>query len=67
MKYGDVVAEYREKSIVIGKRVRMRRISGESFFATVLDVTDSGALLVLREDGVREELISAEVSVILGN
>jgi biotin-(acetyl-CoA carboxylase) ligase len=65
VKYGEVVAEYREKSIVIGKRAEMRRISGESFFATVLDITDSGALLVLRDDGEREELISAEVSVIL--
>lgn len=61
--YDSIIAEYRSRSVVIGKRVEMRRISGERFWATVLDVTDSGALLVLREDGVREELISAEVSV----
>ena len=67
MKYSEVISEYREKSIVVGKRAEMRRISGESFFATVLDITDSGALLVLRDGGVREELISAEVSVVLGD
>ena len=65
--FEDVIKEYRSFSILSGKRALLRRISGESFFATVLDVTDDGALLVLRDDGVREELISAEVSVILGD
>ena len=63
--FPDVIFEYRSLSVLIGRRAEMRRISGEVFFATVLDITDGGALLVLREDGVREELISAEVSVIL--
>ena len=63
--YESIMAEYRKMSVVTGKRVLMRRISGESFFAEVIDVTDGGALLVLREDGKLEELISAEVSVIL--
>ncbi len=62
--YADIIKEYRSLSVVIGRRAEMRRISGESFFASVLDVTDSGSLLVLRDDGVREELISAEVSVV---
>ena len=65
--FEDVIKEYRSFSILSGKRALMRRISGESFFATVLDITDDGALLVLRDDGVREELISAEVSVIFGD
>ena len=63
--FADVIDEYRSLSVLIGRRAQMRRISGESFFATVLDITEGGTLLVLREDGVREELISAEVSVIL--
>ena len=63
--FDEVVNEYRSFSVLVGRRVQMRRISGECFFATVLDITEGGALLVLREDGVREELISAEVSVIL--
>ena len=41
---------------------RNERISGEEFYATATDITDSGALVV-EYDGRREELISAEVSV----
>ena len=59
----DIIAEYRRRSSVIGERVEVRRISGEAFTADVLDVTDTGALLVKREDGLTEELISAEVSI----
>ena len=58
-----VIKEYRRRSSLIGKKITVHRMSGESFFATALDITDSGALLVIRDDGVREELISAEVSL----
>ena len=60
---GEVLSAYRRSSSVIGQSVEVRRISGESFFARVLDICDSGALSVIREDGVREVLISAEVSI----
>lgn len=63
--FSDIINEYRSLSVVIGKRVEIKRISGERFFAEVLDITEDGALLVLRDGGVREELISAEVSVVL--
>lgn len=63
--FSDIIEEYRSLSVVIGKRVQVKRISGESFFAEVLDITDGGALLVSRDGGVIEELISAEVSVVL--
>lgn len=59
----EIIGEYRLRSSVIGKRVEVRRISGEVLFAEALDVTDTGALLVRREDGITEELISAEVSI----
>ncbi len=59
----EIISEYRRRSSVIGERVEVRRISGEVFFAEVLDVTDAGALLVRRDDGSLEELISAEVSI----
>ena len=55
--------EYRRRSTVIGKRVEVRRISGESFFAKADTITDSGALAVRRDDGTVEELVSAEVSI----
>ena len=59
----EIMTEYRRRSIVIGKKVTVNRISGQSFLATVLDITDSGGLLVEKESGEREELISAEVSL----
>ncbi len=60
---GDYMNEYRKRSTVLGKRVEIRRFTGESFFAVVDSITESGALSVIKEDGVREELISAEVSL----
>ena len=59
----EAIKEYRLRSSVIGERVTVKRIAGEEFSADVLDVTDTGALLVRREDGATEELISAEVSI----
>ena len=59
----EVLAEYRRLSLVIGKSVLVRRVSGEEFSASVIDITESGALLVRRSDGSPEELISAEVSI----
>ena len=59
----EVMDEYRRRSTVIGKRVEVRRISGESFFAKADTITDSGALAVRRDDGTVEELVSAEVSI----
>ena len=58
-----LIEEYRRLSLVPGRSITVRRISGEVFSAVALDVTDRGGLLVMREDGTREELISAEVSV----
>ena len=59
----EIIREYRKRSSVIGKNVKVNRISGEFFFAKAIDVTDSGALTVETEDGNREDLISAEVSI----
>ena len=62
--YSRVIALYREYSAVIGERVEVRRISGEVFFGQVLDVSDSGGLVVRLDNGEWEELISAEVSIV---
>ena len=62
-EFGAVMEEYRRRSTVIGKRVEVRRISGETFFAKADTITDSGALEVRRDDGTVEELVSAEVSI----
>ena len=55
--------EYRERSTVLGKRVEVRRLTGERFFALADSITDAGALSVIKDDGTRETLISAEVSL----
>ena len=54
--------KYRERSLVLGEKITVKRISGEEFTATAVGITESGALLV-EYNGIREELISAEVSV----
>lgn len=59
----NFIDEYRRRSTVIGKTVTVTRLSGESFSAKAIDITDTASLLVQKEDGSREELISAEVSI----
>ncbi len=59
----SVIEEYRKSSAALGKQIEVRRISGEIFFAKALDVTESGELIVLRENGEKEALFSAEISI----
>ena len=54
--------EYREWSAVIGKEVRLVRGTEEKQ-ARVLDIGDSGGLIVLTADGEQQELTSGEISV----
>ena len=55
--------KYREKSMVIGKRVRMTR-AGEIFDAEVLGIDSDGAIRVLLDTGEIKSLSSAEVSIV---
>src|SRR6056297_3285985 len=60
--YKEIVKISKEKSILIGKEVRI--ISREDTYeAKVLDVTDQGHLLIEKKDGGIEEIYSGEVSV----
>ena len=60
---GEVIlSEYRALSVVLGRTVEVRKLTGEVFTATALDISDTGALIVQSGDEV-EELISAEVSI----
>ena len=61
--YAQILEEYRRRSVILGKRIEVRRISGESFFAKAIEISDTGALVVLSDTGERLELISAEVSL----
>ena len=62
--FGEYIEKYREYSYVIGKRIRFFR-EGKEYAARALDVTDSGALLVLCENGEKVSLSSGEISVFL--
>ncbi len=59
----EILRAYRERSSVLGRRIRVRRLGGEEFYAFASEITDKGALAVIHDSGEREELISAEVSV----
>lgn len=58
----DIIAEYKSRSMLIGSRVSVIR-QAESYPARVLDISDDGTLILLRDTGEREELYTGEVSV----
>ena len=59
----DAMNEYKSRSILIGRRVTVNRLNGESFAARVIGITDGGELAVEKDGGEKELLISAEVSL----
>ena len=59
----SIMKEYRNRSVIIGKRVEIRKILGDAYPATVLEIADDGSLIVEHDDGARDRLISAEVSI----
>lgn len=58
----SVIARCREHSSLIGKPIRILTGSREEY-GEALDLTDTGELLVRREDGTVAPLISGEISV----
>lgn len=58
----EIAEEYKSRSFLIGKRVRVIRHSDE-YDADVLDITDECKLLVRRENGDKEYLSTGEVSI----
>lgn len=64
-KYLDsYMQSYRERSIVVGKRVKMVS-AGEEFACEVLCIENDGAIRVKLDTGEEKTLYSAEVSVLL--
>lgn len=57
-----VMEEYRNRSSIIGKDITVHPILDEPYAARAVDITDEGALVILR-DGSLTELQSAEVSI----
>ena len=56
------IQEYKEKSAVLGKEVRVTS-STLQLTGTVVDISQEGQLLLKLEDGSIKEIISGEVSV----
>ncbi len=60
--FSRIMDEYRSRSLVIGREVRVLR-QNEEYRALVRDIDDGGALVLEREDGREEHLATGEVSV----
>lgn len=63
---GNVVDEYRQKSMLKGKLVHVHPLAGasdEGYDATVLDISDDAGLLVRLSDGTKHVLNSGEVTL----
>ena len=59
----DLIDDYRKLSLVTGRTVCVKSLSGEEYAAFAEEITDVGLLRVRRDDGTYEELCSADVSV----
>lgn len=60
---GDgILGEYRDRSAVIGREVRVIGAGGE-YEATAVGILDDYSLLVERESGVRERVFTGEISI----
>lgn len=57
-----VISQYRSRSLLTGKRVHVASAEGD-FDATVIEICDTGAIVVEKNDGKRVELISGDVSL----
>ncbi len=60
--FSDVLSEYKKHSVLIGRDVRVVKLSRE-YPARVLDIDDKGALVLLLDGGEIEHLGTGEVSV----
>ncbi len=61
-RFADVLCEYRRRSCVIGKRVKVLKADSE-YYATATDIDEAGRLVLQKEDGSCEHLMTGEVSV----
>ena len=59
----ELVADYREVSLVLGKPVVIAPVGGDPFEATAVEIASDGALVVSRADGRTETVKAAEVSL----
>ena len=57
-----LIAEYKNASLVLGKRIKVIEADGE-YYATATDITDSGELILTKDDKKRVILSTGEVSI----
>ena len=57
-----LMAAYRARSATLGQRVQVVSLT-ETFTGTAQEITDSGSLIVIDEQGARCEVLAADVSV----
>lgn len=62
MSNEDAIAEYKRRSVVIGREIRIIREEGD-IRAAALDICDDGALLVRTEEGYTQKLCGGEISI----
>ncbi|MGL4606024.1 MAG: biotin--[acetyl-CoA-carboxylase] ligase [Eubacteriaceae bacterium] len=62
LKVEDFMKEYREKSIVLGKEIRVRKKDGW-IKATAVDITEEGGLVIETQTRKQEILSSGEISI----
>ncbi len=58
----DALSEYKRRSIVIGREIRIVREEGD-IRAAALDICDDGALLVRTEEGYTRKLCGGEITI----
>ncbi|MCL2680242.1 MAG: biotin--[acetyl-CoA-carboxylase] ligase [Coriobacteriia bacterium] len=58
----EVLAQYKQRMFLLGQRVRVTR-SDEQFEALVLDIDDSGQLVIRTDDGQQLTLSAGEISI----
>ena len=58
--YENILNEWRNRSYTIGKLVEVRKPFNTSFDAYVVGINEEGALIVERNDGTLEKVISGE-------
>ncbi len=60
---GELMLRYRVMSMILGRRVTVLPAVGEPFEANASEVAGDGSLVVVRDNGLSEQLNAAEVSL----
>jgi len=59
----DVLAEYKARSLLLGREITVMPNSGGEYAAAAIDIDEKGGLIIKKEDGSVETLSSGEVRV----